>query len=187
MTVIGQRLHLRLFLEGVEVPVIAASIQSQPNAPATCTIQIPANDFALDLKPRTLVHLFFFDLHNGGPLRDQVGISGSGITVNSEVDPDIRKDLADTELEATEEQSLVDLENENYKLLFGGEVLGIQFGKEPMSRSIMLQCADWSSYWDIAFQHRGGGLFGPGAQAMMSGTSGNLFSSFLSGTGRQVV
>ena len=183
MTVIGQRLHLRLFLEGVEVPVIAASIQSQPNAPATCTIQIPANDFALDLKPRTLVHLFFFDLHNGGPLRDTVGVFGSGITVNSEVDPDIRKDLADTELDATEEQSLVDLENENYKLLFGGEVLGIQFGKEPMSRSIMLQCADWSSYWDIAFQHRGGGLFGPGAQAMMSGTSGNLFSSFLSGTG----
>lgn len=183
MTVIGQRLRLRLFLEGVEVPVIAATVQSQPNAPATCAIQIPANDFALDLKPRTLVHLFFFDLHNGGPLRDQVGVYGSGIRVNSEVDPDIEKDLAISEFESTEEQSLVDLENENFKLLFGGEVLGIQFAKEPMSRSIMLQCVDWSSYWDIAFQYRGGGLFGPGAQAAMSGASGSLFSSFLSGSG----
>ena len=182
MTVIGQRLHLRLFLEGVEVPVIAATVQSQPNAPATCSIQIPANDFALDLKPRTLVHLFFFDLHNGGPMRDQVGIYGAGITVRSEVDPDIEKALDDADLESTDEQSLTDLENENYKLLFGGEVLGLQFSKEPMSRSIILQCVDWSSYWDIAFQYRGGGLFGPGMQAAFSGSSGSLFNSFLSGS-----
>jgi hypothetical protein len=53
----GQYLHLRLFLEGVEVPVISAQIQSQKNSPAAASIQIVANDYALDLRPRTLVHL----------------------------------------------------------------------------------------------------------------------------------
>lgn len=183
MTTVGQRLHLRLFLEGVEVPVISATVQSQPNAPAVASIQIPANDYALDLKPRTLVHLFFFDLYNGGPARDVASVRGAGIQAQDNVDPDIQSvldkgDPGETEL------TLTDLENQNYRLLFGGEVMGLQFAKQPMQRSIVLQCADWSSYWDIAFQYQGGGnLFGPGLRASFTGASTSLFSSFLDGSG----
>lgn len=54
-------LHLRCFLEGIEVPVIGASVTSQLNAPATATIQIVPSDVLATLLPRTTVHLFFLD------------------------------------------------------------------------------------------------------------------------------
>jgi hypothetical protein len=54
-------LGLRLFLEGVEVPVIAANVTVQPNMPATAAIQIIPTDMGLYFLPRTLVHLFYLD------------------------------------------------------------------------------------------------------------------------------
>lgn len=184
MTVIGQRLQLRLFLEGVEIPVISATVQSQVNAPAACSIQIPVNDFALDFKPRTLVHLFFSDLYGQGPSGRELTIGGTGITNQNEIDPDVRSVLERAVVESTDEQSLTDLESEGYRLLFGGEIMGFSFTKVPTSRSIVLQCVDWSSYWDIAFQYQNGGnLFGPGMRAAMTGASSNLFNSFLDGSG----
>jgi len=54
-------LHLRCFLEGIEVPVIGASVTSQLNAPATANIQIVPSDRLATLLPRTTVHLFFLD------------------------------------------------------------------------------------------------------------------------------
>lgn len=62
---IGQRLSLRCFLEGIEVPIIAASLSIQMDAPASCQIQLPATDAILKLKPRTLVHVFYYDLWDG--------------------------------------------------------------------------------------------------------------------------
>jgi hypothetical protein len=62
----GQHLRLRCFLEGIEVPIISASLSIQPDTPAQCNIQIPATDKALEFLPRTLIHVFFWDYH-GGP------------------------------------------------------------------------------------------------------------------------
>lgn len=62
---IGHKLGLRLFLEGVEVPVIAASVTVAPNVPTTCSLQVIATDRILDILPRTLVHLFFYDFVGG--------------------------------------------------------------------------------------------------------------------------
>src|SRR4051812_47516441 len=59
----GQRLRLRLFLEGIEVPIIAANVRSAPNSPTACSIQIPPLAEATRFLPRTLVHLFFLDLY----------------------------------------------------------------------------------------------------------------------------
>ena len=56
-------IRIRLFLEGVEVPVIAAQIQCAPNSPMVATIQIPALAEATRLYPRTTVHLFFLDMY----------------------------------------------------------------------------------------------------------------------------
>jgi len=65
---IGHELGLRLFLEGVETPVIGASIQVAPDTPTAASIQVVATDKILDLLPRTLVHLFFYDFVNASTL-----------------------------------------------------------------------------------------------------------------------
>ena len=62
---VGQHLRLRCFLEGIEVPIIAATVSIQPNAPAQCQVQIPATDKAHELLPRTLIHVFFRDYYAG--------------------------------------------------------------------------------------------------------------------------
>ena len=45
---IGHKLGLRLFLEGVEVPIISAQIQIVADSPAAATLQIIATDKALE-------------------------------------------------------------------------------------------------------------------------------------------
>jgi hypothetical protein len=62
---IGHKLGLRLFLEGIEVPVIGASITIAANSPAACSVQVIATDKILEIMPRTLVHLFFYDFVAG--------------------------------------------------------------------------------------------------------------------------
>lgn len=54
-------LHLRLFLEGEEVPVVSAYIDFGLTRPATANIEIIPVDEAIDLQPRTMVHLFYYD------------------------------------------------------------------------------------------------------------------------------
>lgn len=58
---VGKPLHLRLFLEGIEVPVISAAVSIQMNAPAACSVQVVPLDEGMNLKPRTMMHLFFLD------------------------------------------------------------------------------------------------------------------------------
>jgi len=62
-------LRLRCFLEGIEVPIVAASQTVGYNAPAACQIQIPATDEAFRFHPRTLVHVFFLDPRPPSALR----------------------------------------------------------------------------------------------------------------------
>lgn len=62
---VGQRLSLRCFLEGIEVPIISAALSIQMDAPAQCSVQLPATDAIMKLKPRTLVHIFYYDYWEG--------------------------------------------------------------------------------------------------------------------------
>lgn len=179
------RLHLRLFLEGVEIPVISAHVQTQKNAAAMASIAIPFNDEALDLRPRTLVHLFFYDHFQGAPSDELLAIRGEGISVQQEEDPDVGSgfppEQEDREAYADSES---DIENSNYRLLFGGEVVGFSYSKNPQSRMFVLQCVDWSSYWDIAFQYQisGYSLGRGGIRAAFSGAATTVFNSFLDGS-----
>ena len=188
MTAHGARLKLRLFLEGCEVPVVAASITSQKNAAASASIQIPANDYALDLKPRTLVHLFAYDGYKGAPPESQVWVQGAGITVKQQLakDPDLEGLVPTQESVAgSPTLSAIDLENMNFKLVFGGEVVAVHYSKTPMSRGVNLQCVDWSSYWDIAYQYQVSGMslgFGNLNQAF-TGASTTVFNEFLKTSG----
>ena len=72
---IAQHLKLRLFLEGIETPIVSASESIQGNKPAQCNVQIPATERSHELHPKTLVHIFFRDLYDGPS--DAAGVSGS--------------------------------------------------------------------------------------------------------------
>lgn len=132
---VGKPLNLRLFLEGVEVPIISAAVTVNVNAPAAASLQIVPLDEALQLKPRTMVHVFFLDA----------------------------KDRRDREGELI---NVGDFSGQ-YKLLFSGEIVGLSFVQTPMSRAVVLQCVDFSSYWDQAT-----------AMALEFGPGGNAFSNF---------
>lgn len=145
---IGHKLGLRLFLEGIEVPVISAQIQIVADAPAAASIQIIATDSALDFLPRTMVHLFFYDF-----------VSASSHT-------------------PTIDQDETDFDYQQYKLLFMGEVQGISFSKDSSNRSVMLSCVDFSNYWDTTYQYNfGGQLLGGRREAAFIGANANLLTS----------
>jgi hypothetical protein len=142
---VAKPLHLRLFLEGQEVPVIAAQVGINPNAPASASIQVIPLDEVMELKPRTMVHLFFLDTQPKFET-DMVGFKKADTLVFRETQK-ITGQLGD------------------YKLLFSGEVVGFSFVKTPVSRSIVLQCLDHSSYWDACH-----------ATAIEYGPHGNAFT-----------
>jgi len=53
------KIKLRLFLEGIEVPTTSAVVRFGVNQPATAQIQIVPIPEAFELKPRTMVQLFY--------------------------------------------------------------------------------------------------------------------------------
>lgn len=136
----GQALHLRLFMEGVEVPVISATVSAQIGSPATAQIEIVATDRALELLPRTTVHLFYLDYekaqYEGAP----------GVTA---IDLQVR-DLVATQVlaEASDERNASSL----YNLFFCGELFSISYTKSGFGqRSVILQCLDFSNVWDTHY------------------------------------
>jgi hypothetical protein len=131
-------LGLRLFLEGIEVPVIAAQVSAQPSQPAVAAIQIVPTDSALLFLPRTLVHLFYLD----SELTIEDRAISDRILAEQELFPESRRTKIDR----------FDVEDERYKILFTGEVVGFNYQKTPSSRSLVLQCLDLSSYWDTCYQ-----------------------------------
>jgi hypothetical protein len=150
-------LHLRLFLEGEEIPVIAASVNFGVGSLATASIQILPLDEAFDIRPRTMVHLFFLDT---------------------------------TSIKDPTQKKVVSLEG-NYRLLFCGEAIGIGASQTPHSRAIILQCADFSSYWDAAhavgvtYQGQDANVFTH--TGSMLGANASLFDDIISDMGHRLV
>ena len=166
----GHPLHLRLFLEGVEVPVVSAQIQIAANTPASASIQVIATDKVLDLLPRTVVHLFFYDYVEAG---------------NTALERDPASRVYDATGEEVLDYNDQDFFNSRYKLLFMGEMFSIEFQKTSLSRAVVLQCSDFSNYWDTTYQYNfGGSLFGGRKEAAFIGANSNFFTGILGhGTG----
>lgn len=145
----GQQLGLRLFLEGLEVPVVGAQVQIGINSPATASIQVVPGDKIVELKARTMVHLFFWDYtldHTAVPTPPDPDRVAEAYGVSVEEAKSIIADNPD--LFSTPEQA----ELRGYKLLFSGEVIGVVYMKTPMGRQAILQCSDFSTYWDTTYQ-----------------------------------
>jgi hypothetical protein len=167
-------LGLRLFLEGIEVPVISAQVNIAPDQPATAAIQIIPTDMALALLPRTLVHLFYLD-------RSDIGILSS-----TSISQSTAKSGSTEWVRDNPEDARGNALDTDYKIFFAGEVLGYTYSKTPDSRQIILQCMDLSSYWDTCYQFfsdysvNGNGLTDKVHQFVGAG-SGN-FDNVASGT-----
>jgi len=175
-----QRLKLRLFLEGVEIPIIAAHVKASPNSPSVASLQIPPLAEATRLMPRTLVHVFFWDMYTASsPFIDAAGEQAP--VKDSPTDAAIGPD--DGAVDPSDLDTQRDASSRNYKLLFVGEMVGFQWTKNARNRSIVLQCVDLSNYWDYAFQWSNTDLFGPGFKAIFSGGATNLFTDFLTSKG----
>lgn len=201
MTTKAKRLRLRLFLEGVEIPIVSCVTQSFPNAPIQAQIQIPPVPEATKLMPRTLVHVFFEDFHEeGNPLLTNTSLDDSAVRNSPEPTLGDKRnsqqqflnagdgtDDADLLFDTSASDIAQDLKNNRFKLLFVGELMGFQYTKNPSSRSIVLQCSDLSNYWDYAYQWNNTGLFGPGIKAIFSGGATNLFTDFLSSKSEQIM
>lgn len=148
---IAKTLHIRLFLEGVEVPVVSASVQANPNSPAVASIQVVPLDEATQLRPRTMVHLFFYQ---------------------------------SKEWEASPSSDFLDEDTlrKRYRLLFTGEVVGFSFVRTPASRAVILQCVDFSSYWDAC--HTTSVEWGPNGNAFhddsfLTASNSHLFDNIV--------
>lgn len=102
-------LNLRLFLEGIEVPVVSANVTQVVGAPATAQIQVIPDPTVLQLAPRTMVHLFVKNPATRGT------------------------------------------SDEDYVLLFSGDLTSIGYDKSSSSRNATLVCTDDSSYLDMGY------------------------------------
>lgn len=196
----GQRLRLRLFLEGVEVPVISANIQTAPNCPVMASIQVPPLPEGTRLLPRTLVHLFFYDDYeaklpfitpsskaSSSPLKSPTDYQRDQDRLNGPSDRQFNETISNIAGGSTAQNEAEQSTITQYKLLFGGEFIGFAWAKGQSQRALVLQCQDWSNYWDHAYQFTNTGIFGPGRQALFSGGASNLFTDFLSSNSSVVV
>ena len=125
-------LGLRLFLEGIEVPVISSQIQGTGGSPAGASIQIVPTNASSKFLPLTLAHLFYLD------------------------------EIADEDAESYKEKiegkygtmglDRFEVPDSRYKLGFCGVVIGFNYSKNSMTRSMILQCMDLSMFWDTCYQ-----------------------------------
>jgi hypothetical protein len=190
-------LRLRGFLEGVEVPIVAATVTVAMDAPAQCAVQLPATDKALEFLPRTLVHIFF-----------NVGEMTAPPTLTVEGEEEAEQVTAFNESEAivfSEEEAVasdtsaeqlagpvaetppggVDLQENpfdddaQWKLFFAGEVTGYQLVKRFNQRALVLQCLDLSNYWDTCYQYQVNvsNIFGDGVASFV-GAGESVFDTF---------
>lgn len=171
--------------------MISAQVTCAPNSPAVAVIQIPPLSAATTFHPRTMVHLFFLDLYKSSPATNTAKPQDG--EQRGERNPALRDRVSDKKRTAEDEHDIEtdiaasrDLDNNNWKLLFGGEVVGFSWTKATSQRSVILQCEDWSNYWDYAYQASNTDIFGPGIKAIFAGASTNLFTDFLSSKGSAI-
>ena len=138
-----ERLHVRLFLEGIEVPIIAATVNCSMNSPVSAQFELVPTDAALRFKPRTTVHAFFLDTGDPNYIPDtKTGLLPIG--------PDVYKLLFCGEV---------------FDIVFSKSGAG--------SRSIVLNCLDFSSLLDTTYIYLlrlATGSDAPGGRTVVSGS-----------------
>lgn len=134
MGLLAERLNLRLFIDGIEVPVMGAKTTFSEGTVATADIQVVATDEIYDIEPRAFVTLFVYD----GDDYIENPLTG---------DPDLKIGPNDIR---------------RWKLLFSGELVAVSLNKQAGGRAATLSCADVTNYFDFIRQQyinfRNGGV-----------------------------
>lgn len=105
------------------MPVIQANVSGSIMGPSGAAIHIPATDEVHSILPRSVVHLFYYDSSDSAEARD---LRSKSTYSEAKTDPKM------------------------WKLLFTGEVLGYQYVKADRGRQAVLQCSDFTNYWESA-------------------------------------
>ena len=130
----GERLGIRLFIEGIELPVASANVRAQMMGPAQASFSVPAAEGVLSIKPRSLVHLFYYNNNTyHSPVAESSGALFADSALNTEGD--------------IESPTAMKLENPHrWNLLFVGEILGYQYVKDVSGERINFQARDFTQY-----------------------------------------
>lgn len=170
----ADKLHLKFFAEGVELPIVSIAVSMQRDSPASASIQIVPSPLAFMILPRTLIHVFYCDTANPDYV---VGVPGSSQieAVNTSYETPV--------IEGEEDVVVPDVPAEytRYRLLFVGEVMGLSYTKNESNRGVVLQCQDLSNYWDSVIHDRSGGLFAPTRMPTFEGHATGAFYDLLGG------
>lgn len=157
----GRLLHLRCFLEGVEVPIVSCTVSAAIGGSASASIEVPDSEEVFKLLPRTIVHVFFLD--------DKAGEITS--------DPD---------LYSADKAGIAGSISSEYKLLFCGEVFSVYHSKSGFGgRNANMMCLDFSNILDtsyiyqISYSDPNGALgIGSASEAQFSGAASATINPF---------
>jgi len=152
MSFSASELGLKVYIEGIQVPVIGVSTTFTEGQPASAQIRmLPAKGFTC-IKPRSLVQIFY-------------------LTANTEDDPSPHftdqygENLEESALEGAERIGAIDFDKKlgrRYKLLFTGEYIGFSYAKTVQGRALVLDCLDPTNYLSVikqgASNYRSGGF-----------------------------
>lgn len=200
MTMKVQRIHIRGFLEHIEIPVVGVVVSASKNQPALAVVQIVPTPAARRIPPRTKIDIFFHDMYPPdeedisrvyhGTGHDVDGID-TRQTMSIAVPQDQQQAAEQAEGAVVEGETGESLEIPDdlvrYRLLFTGEVLGLRVALSSGQVAVVLQCSGCSNYWDqIAADQRGGALFGPSNRSTYAGYAPSPFWDLLAGSTGQV-
>ena len=118
-------LGLRCFIEGVEVPIMSVSVRAHIMKSAMATVEIPAAPEVMDFKPRSLIHIFYWD-------SSKAERQGRRMTPTASPTSESRGNPY------------------KWHLLFAGEAAGFKYLRDGTSMKIQLTVVDFTSYWSSA-------------------------------------
>lgn len=156
----GQRLGLRVFIEGIEVPAISASITYSVHGATSAYIQLVALGDIFEFLPRSVIEVYTLSDENrdvtkvravpnyryeAGAVKrslSPVSFANSESPVLTEgVFAGVRISKAEAEIDV------------QYDLEFGGELVGYTFYEDSQSRTVNLMCLDFSNNLDTITQY----------------------------------
>lgn len=161
----AELLNLRCYIEGVQVPIISATVTISVESPATAYIQLVATDESIQFRARSIVELY--TLQNGPKRRLQdvkaiplfsygAGFSGSitrGLKdVSQFTSSNIQNSVGQFFSFEKIDNEVAEVES-NYELLFLGELTGYSFYEDSHTRTINLLCIDLSNHLDTINQY----------------------------------
>lgn len=164
----GTSIALRLFIEGVEIPIISINIEESIGEVTRANIRIPYAEAAQYILERSVVHVFLRDTQNVSWERREATtpeetVSGTPrFGVLGEDDP------------------------RQWKLIFQGEVGGDGKAITPNSRHVGIQCLGILNYLDFIKQFqalRGRGTFTDTERRLMGVESALVFGTMRGGGG----